>query len=299
MKKTYMNRTTKSMVTQVRYDKPKTGNHAQHEMKPKFGEFCMYLLDNIRQQRPIYDDMLLNFNKMVVYLIENNIGSGILHFDELSYCICEYIRYGLANDSNKQRVYSYIRLSQMIDTLKLFQEERKIEVEAHREASVHPEYARIIREIGRGIYKLTPKTSKSDKDSLLDLITKDFVFESGIENDRYYMLSKTGDALFRIMYFDGDYDWVDQWNNERIVVFLQCLLSLRESNPNVVVKDVVTMISKASEKEIYDLYGIIKQNPNLNRKLDSLLGHKRESSYKNFSNTNDSMFEMISYREAY
>lgn len=227
--------------------------YAEFNRNHPFEKLCERIVDKIKQQKLIHDDMLLNFNKMVILLVENNFNSEVTPFEDLSQLICKYVRYELEDDDNKQRAYSYVRLSQMIDTLKIFQKERNNEIKAHQEAWKHPEYAEIMYEFDRSkeiTLKLSHSTDETKEKWLRDLILKGFIIEGGTKNDKYYMLSKTGDALYRNFCFDSHYEWANQWSFKRISVLSYCLLLLRQTESDMTVKDITRTISEHSEEDI-------------------------------------------------
>lgn len=217
----------------------------RNERLPYLSKLCKNIINEVKNQRPIDDVTLYNFRKTILYLIEDNTDIQVDGLDNLRYLINEYMRYGFKTDTDKLRINSYVKLSALIEMLDSYMNDYVTENYANQAAIAHPEYAETLQQI--------KQTNKSSSIHLFELEQQGFVIRQQILNKVDYILSQTGDELYRQLCLKDVYDFINQWSDTRILVLSNCLSILNKANLNIPIKDIVVILSRLSNSELKTL----------------------------------------------
>lgn len=213
-----------------------------------FSDICNNLLNCINQKKTIPERNLWDFNKMTIGLVRDNLkqlpGSYIELVDRLS----DYWRNELESETNSERKYSYIRLYQASSLLKVYYEDQKKEEEIDSFLNKYEIAYRLLDKIRHnpGITfnmlqdllhisacNLSSASFKNKIDEMivqLDSLEKDgFLLKRGSEEYPYYILTNTGDVLYKKLYNRKKSDiCINRWNRERLAVFFYLLIQLAD-----------------------------------------------------------------------
>lgn len=213
-----------------------------------FSDLCSNLLNRVTHKKMISERNLWDFNKMAIGLICDTLKELPKPYIELYEHLSDYWRYELESETDSERKYSYIRLYQASSLLKACYEDRKEEEGA---VSFLDKY-KASYELLRKIQNKPGITLKMLQDSLsvsagsvssaalkdvsdqmirqLDRLEKDgFLLKRGPEEDPYYILTHTGDILYKKIKDRKKRDvWTHPWNHERIIFFLYMIGQLAD-----------------------------------------------------------------------
>lgn len=164
---------------------------------------CNKIIPLVQCEESISDDILLNFNKTAIFLMDDIASNDIpTALYTLEYLITDYVRFRFAEDEIKSRTLSYIRLYQIINTLTTFKDEHNLQLQARKaaleESSSDTDVLQVIKYMSDPSYSNLLKYYKNDllNKHLHALKTKGFIIEGGTTNDKYYVLSRLGDEVF-------------------------------------------------------------------------------------------------------
>lgn len=220
-------------------------NQSISEMPSAFSNMCTRLTAIITQEKIIQERTLLDFNRFVIFAIKNNITQLPNSFCELSTRIADYWHYELDRETNSDRKYSYIRLYQMIDTVNAFYAEQNVQNKALKAMDKQRKNVNTVRLIqqypGITYKKILAMLSILPEDlqnQLQELESNGFLYGRRSGNERYYMLTNVGDALYQALVTSSRTALDGNWGNSRtkILVFLLELSENRNTRKSSVLK---------------------------------------------------------------
>lgn len=222
------------------------------EMPSAFSNMCIRLTVIITQEKIIQERMLLDFNRFVIFAIKNNITQLPNSFCELSTRIADYWHYELDRETNSDRMYSYIRLYQMIDTVNAFYAEQNIQNKALKAIDKQRKNANTIHLIqqhpGITYKKLLTMLSILPEDlqsQLQELEADGFLCGRHSGSERYYMLTNAGDVLYQALVTSSRNTLDGYWGNNRTKI-LAFLLEFSE-NRNIKKSSVLKIVQILAE----------------------------------------------------
>jgi len=234
----------------------------------RFSHLCERIEKSIAQQRVIQERVLLDFSRMFSTVVENKINIETIAFQNLSSRISDYWHYELKHETNSKRGYSYVRLYQMVTMIHTFGTDCKLEYRVHSELMADQYDKDLVKQIRqtpgithkklRGISEAT--SDELDK-RLQMLENRGHVTGQRSGEERYYVLTNSGDTLYRQLTMKYPNHWVDQWSNERILVFCFILIFLKQHrNRSMTVQDVERQIAACNDRTIENLFDAIISN---------------------------------------
>lgn len=253
-----------------------------------FSNMCTRLTLSIAQQRIIQERTLLDFNKMVIWTIKNNITELPNSFDELTGHVSDYWHYELNEESNSERKYSYIRLYQMVNTINTFYAERNLQDKALLALEQNSQNIVAIRLIQQSpgithkrLREILDIPSSTLRDQLDALEKGGFLSGRRSGDERYYMLTNAGDVLYQTLIARQKHDVsADEWSSERTQVFCFILERLQnQSIQSIPVLRVMRIVSALDDSLIAELNKRIGQGryefpwEKLNRRMRNSMMH--------------------------
>lgn len=204
-----------------------------------FSDLCSNLLNRVTRKKMISERNLWDFSKMTIGLICDTLKELPKPYIELYEHLSDYWRYELESETDSERKYSYIRLYQASSLLKVCYEDRKEEEGAVSFLDKYEAFFEVLRRIqnrpGITLKMLQDSLSisagsvpsaslKDESDKMirqLDELEKDgFLLKRGPKEDPYYILTHTGDILYKKINDRKKRDiWTHPWIHERIIFF--------------------------------------------------------------------------------
>ena len=234
-----------------------------------FSNLCDRLITSILQKKTIHERTLLDFSRIAIIIVNTDMDRPTENFQNLERLISDYWRYGLKNETNQLRGYSYIRLYQMVELIQTFHRDRKLERRVHAEIDKNYDNAELVMKIriSPGITRkrlmADLSTTSGEFQDKLQVLEKDgFLLSRRSGDDQYYLLTEAGDVLHRHLTSTGNKKWIDQWSDERIFVLaflLRCLKARGERM--LLVQEVGNQVASLNESEVIRLYWAVKNNP--------------------------------------
>lgn len=192
-----------------------------------FLNLCKRFSDEVKSQRVIRERSLFDFSKMVLWVIQKDVRKLPKTFDDLDASVSDYWRYTMRNDSHTDRRTSYIRLYQMVKSVRVFIEERELEEKADLASDDSALDAELIRCIHRvpgvtrkTLEKMLSRTAVELQSQVAALEREGLVFSRRSGDGQYYMLTRTGEALNqRLGTKAGKNLSQDLWDDNRLSLF--------------------------------------------------------------------------------
>lgn len=167
-----------------------------------FTNLCGRLLDDVKQHRSIQERSLVDFSKQVLWIVNGVVEKLPESFERLADYIMDYWRYELKKEQDSECKYSYIRLFQMINLVKICYREREQGKKALLALEEYKGYSELLCLLQRfpGItHKKLREQLEISSDELsqqLELLGKDgFLSLRRSGEEQYYMLTNDGDVL--------------------------------------------------------------------------------------------------------
>lgn len=245
-----------------------------------FSDLCDNLLDCVTHKKTISERNLWDFNKMTVGLIRDTLKQLPNSYIELNDQLSDYWRFDLESETNSERKYSYIRLYQASNVLKVYYEDQKEEEEIVPFLNKYETAYKLLDKIqhmpgvtlkmlrdslhisGNDLSFAAAKIESDEMKRQLDSLEKDgFLFKRGSEEHPYYILTNTGDILYKKLYNRKKGDiWSYQWTRERIAVFFYVIVQLTDKHGinGYLIRKVLQMILEYGDAQITQFMQMIK-----------------------------------------
>lgn len=249
-------------------------NQFPEKVSATFSCMCGRLARSIVQQKIIYERALLDFNRFVIWIVNNQVTAFPDTFFDLTNRLSDYWHYELDREENPDRAYSYIRLYQMVDTIQTFQQDLEMQKTAEQDLARNRENLSILLQIG-----LRPGiTLKELRKNFKDLSEDDFrnqlkaLDENGFLSGRhsgdfrFFVLTSKGDALYRMAISKNQP--YHRWNHTRVKLLWNLLeIYLEQDNEliDIPVKMLVERILSLDDQVVEKLLSGI-----LERKIQSM-----------------------------
>ena len=169
---------------------------------------------------------MLDFSRMAIIVFRNKMTKEVDAFQNLSRRMSDYWHYGLMHETNPDRGYSYVRLYQMITMIQTYYADCELDHRIHGALENNRSNADLIAQIRhapgithRKLCEVLAATSDDLQRKLRTLEKEGYVTGQRFGEERFYVLSNAGDTLYDYLTMRTQKHWVDQWSNERIIVW--------------------------------------------------------------------------------
>lgn len=220
-----------------------------------FSDMCNRLLDNITQRRIIQERSLLDFSKLVLWVVNGTVKRLPESFNELAAHISDYWHYEIRREDDSERKYSYIRFYQMICIIKTYHVERELEDKAFSAMEKNQSNTELLRMIQqcpgithKQLWDMFGISSVELQKQLKPLDQEGFLSSRRSGEDRYYMLTNAGEILYQKLNTLGkNRTWSDLWSEERtFVLFIVLDIQQKRGRTRSQVLEVVQLVAKCS-----------------------------------------------------
>ena len=218
-----------------------------------FSDLCIRILNDIIKNVVIDERILLDFSKLILWIVKEDNEQPPDSFIELSEYLYDYWRYNLDEEENNQRKYSYIRLFQMANMLKIHYKECELRNRAALALEAFDAYDDIIGTIKHSpgithkkMWKLLNISSDELRDKLRPLKQEGFVSSRRSGEEGYYMLTNAGEILYQNLKLKNrNNDWFVGWGKERVIVF--CLIILSHQEEKISSMQLLNLLKKITQ----------------------------------------------------
>ena len=233
------------------------------KMMDIFSKLCIRLLNDINKNMVIDERILLDFSKLIRWIVKEDNEQPPDSFNELSDYLYDYWRYCLDEEDNDEKKYSYIRLFQMVNMLKMHYRECELRNRAVLAMEAYTSYDDIIGTIKDfpgithgNMWKRLNISSDELRDKLRPLKQEGFVSSRRSGEERYYMLTNAGDILYQNLKLKNrDNAWFLGWSKKRFIVFgLMILLHQEEKISSMHLLDLLKKITQYKDDKIDNLF---------------------------------------------
>ena len=218
-----------------------------------FSDLCIRILNDIINNIVIDERNLLDFSKLILWIVKEDNEQTPDSFIELSDYLYDYWRYNLDNEENNERKFSYIRLFQMANMLKIHYKECELRNRAVLALEAYDAYDDIISTIKyspgithKKMWKLLNISSDELRDRLRPLKQEGFVSSRRSDEERYYMLTNAGEILYQNLKLKKrNSEWFVSWGKERVIVF--CLIILFHQEEKISSMQLLNLLKKITQ----------------------------------------------------
>ena len=221
---------------------------------------CNRLLESFAKRKTIRERTLLDFSKLVVWVISDPSEQLPQAFDRLTEYASDYWKYQVKTETDSERAFSYVRVYQITSMVKTFQVEQEreklilLEMERNQpnKELLHRIYLSpgiTCRDLGRTL-KLSPAELEQRTKYLEE---KRFLSSRRSKGDKYYLLTKAGTDLYHNLIGRKTCRILsDRLSAERTFVFYTLLeLLYKRGFDSVPAKTLLQKVSRCSDSAIH------------------------------------------------
>lgn len=233
------------------------------DLKDFYTCLCDRLIGSINKGKAIDERTLIDFGKLAFNIARSNVEEISSSFDELASHVSDYWRYRVTQEVDTERKYSYIRLYQMINMVKMHQMESKLENRINcileRDDADYDAVFHVYNSPGITYKKLKEKIPPTDLDAQLDCLEKEgLIFARRTGEERYYTLTHAGDLLYQRYFIQQKRNKTsDEWGEERTFVLCYILEFLQSKGVDRI--PILKIVERISMCEDYVITEMIKR----------------------------------------
>lgn len=232
------------------------------KMMKIFSDLCSRMLNDIIKNIVIDERNLLDFSKLILWIVKEDNEQPPDSFNELSDYLYDYWRYNLESEENNEKKYSYIRLFQMANMLKIHYKECELRNRAVLALEAYDAYDDIISTIKyspgithKKMWKLLNISSAELRDKLRPLKQEGFVSSRRSDEERYYMLTNAGEILYQNLKLKKrNSEWFVVWSKERLIVFCLMILFHKEEISSMQLLNLLEKVTQYKDDKIVNLF---------------------------------------------